>query len=104
MEIMQINVIYYKPHTKSLEPCILCYSFPKQLIDFLSCEVVSSSDMRKNIKLCIITVGRTLRMSFMLIQCSCKMIEFCDVLHESKQKRKQTLKSAKYSLEIISKT
>lgn len=35
---------------------------------------------------------------------SCKWLQnitFCDVLHESKQKRKQTLESAQYGLEII---
>ena len=29
------------------------------------------------------------------------MFTFCDVLHETKQKRKQTLESAQYGLDII---
>ena len=29
------------------------------------------------------------------------MFPFCDVLHEAKQKRKQTLETAQYGLEII---
>ena len=30
-----------------------------------------------------------------------KMLTFCDVLHETKQKRNQTLESAQYGLEFI---
>ena len=32
---------------------------------------------------------------------SCEMFPFCDVLHETKQKRKQILESALYGLELI---
>ena len=31
---------------------------------------------------------------------SCKMFTFCDVLHETKQNRKQTFEIAQYGLEI----
>ena len=43
---MRIDVIRQEPHTLSLRPC--SNSFSNSFIDFYSCEVVSSSDMRKN--------------------------------------------------------
>ena len=42
---MRINVIRYEPQTSLRD---LSNSFSNSFIDFYSCEVVSSSDMRKN--------------------------------------------------------
>ena len=60
-----------------------------EVIDFYSCEVVSSSDTRKNksIKLRLLRIRNDLCFETLnsLHTSSCKMFTFCDVLHETKQ-------------------
>ena len=46
LDLMQIHDIRYEPHTLSSRP--FRFFFPKASLILYSCEVVSSSDMRKN--------------------------------------------------------
>ena len=79
----------------------LSNSFSNSFIDFHSCEVVSSSEKERHIKLrplrihnrgCFETLNLPHVSSF-------EMFTFCNVLHDTKQKRKQTLESAQCVLE-----
>ena len=82
---MGINVIRYEPHTLSSRP-----SFSYSFIHFYSCEVVSSSDMRKNEAYSFDHVrihngGCFETLNLLYVSC-CKMFTCCDFLHEAKQK------------------
>ena len=68
----------------------LSNSFSNSLIDFYSCEVVSSSDMRteQSIKLWPLCIhnGSCFESLNVLHVSSCKMFTFCGILHEARQK------------------
>ena len=65
--------------------------------------MLSSCKIRKNIEDPLpgfMIRNKYKRSLFIYLFLSCKMVTFCDVLHEAKQKCKQTLESAQYRLEI----
>ena len=85
---MRIHVIGYEPLVLFLRP----YKFFFQqlhCIDFYSCEIVSSSDMRRKRRIEL----RPLRMHnggcfetlYLLHVSSCEMFTLCDVLYEAKR-------------------
>ena len=96
---MRIDVIRYEPHTSSLRP----FKFFYKQLRFIDS---SSSAMRKNdaesfyVRLPVHYGGCFGTLNLLHVS-SCKMFTFYDVLHETKQKRKQTLERAQYGLDII---
>ena len=100
---MRIDVIRYEPHTLSLRPFKF---FPNSFNDFYSCEVVLSSDMRKNEtwsfdRFASIMAGvLKLKIYFMKVVTKCLHFVMMFYMKENKT-RKQTLESAHYSFKLI---
>ena len=80
----------------------LSNSVSNSFIDFYSCEVVSSSDMRKNEAYSFDHFASIMATFNLLHASSCEMVTFCDILHETRQKRKQILESAQNGPRISS--
>ena len=64
----------------------LSNSVSNSFIDFYSCEVVSSSDMRKNEAYSFDHFASIMATFNLLHASSCEMVTFCDILHETRQK------------------